>query len=368
MIAQASLLAWAWLLLLHGRFWESGPELAPARPDTAPAVDIVVPARDEAAVIGRSVASLLAQDYAGPFRVVLVDDHSRDGTAAAARALPGAERLVVVTSGPRPAGWVGKTWAMHQGAEAGAAPLVLFTDADIEHDPRHLATLVAKAEAVRLDLVSEMVRLNCASLAERALVPAFVYFFQLLYPFAWVNDSLRATAGAAGGTMLVRRAALVRIGGIEAIAGRLIDDCALAVAVKRGGPIWLGHSGLAQSVRPYPGFADIWRMVARSAYEQLCHSPLLLAGTLAGLGLLFVAPPAYALAGEGWARAMGAAAWAMMASSFLPTLRRYGRGWGWAVALPAIALFYMAATLASAVAHHRGRGAVWKGRAYGGAA
>jgi hypothetical protein len=183
-----------------------------------------------------------------------------------------------------------------------------------------------------------------------------------------VNDPLRATAGAAGGTMLVRRAALARIGGVAAIAGRLIDDCALATAVKRGGPIWLGHGGLAESVRPYPGFGDIWRMVARSAYEQLRHSPLLLAGTLAGLGVLFVAPPAAALLGEGWTRAMGAAAWAMMAASFLPTLRRYGRGWGWAVALPAIAAFYMAATLASAVAQHRGRGAVWKGRAYGGAA
>jgi hopene-associated glycosyltransferase HpnB len=366
MIALASLLAWAWLLLLHGRFWQSGPELVPARPQAAPAVDIVVPARDEAAVVGSSVASLLAQDYDGPFRVVLVDDNSRDGTAAVARALPGGERLVVVAGKARPAGWVGKTWAMHQGVAEGSAPLVLFTDADIVHDPRHLASLVAKAEAGRLDMVSEMVRLRCASLAERALVPAFVYFFQLLYPFAWVNDPLRATAAAAGGTMLVRRAALARIGGVAAIAGRLIDDCALAAAVKRGGPIWLGHSGLAESVRPYPGFGDIWRMVARSAYEQLRHSPLLLAGTLAGLGLLFVAPPAYALLGEGGPRAMGVGAWAMMAASFISTLRRYGRSRAWAVALPAIALFYMAATLASAVAHHRGRGAVWKGRAYGG--
>jgi len=363
-IALLALLAWAWLLLLHGRFWRSEPELAPARPATAPPVDIVVPARDEAAVIGRSLASLLAQDYPGPFRVLLVDDNSRDGTAAIARALPGGERLAIIPGAPRPAGWAGKPWAMHQGATAATAPYVLFTDADIVHDPRHLATLVAKAEAGRLDMVSEMVRLTCASLAERALVPAFVYFFQLLYPFARVNDPLHATAGAAGGTMLVRREALLRIGGIPAIADRLIDDCALAACLKRGGPIWLGHSGLADSIRPYPGFADIWRMVSRSAYVQLRHSPLLLAGTIAGLGLLFVAPPAFALLGHGQARAFGLLAWAGMAASFLPTLRRYGRPAAWAPLLPLIALFYMAATLAAALAHHRGRGAVWKGRAY----
>lgn len=364
MIAGLAFLAWAWLLLLHGRFWQSAPELAPARPASAPPVDIIVPARDEAAVIAPAIESLLAQDYPGPFRVVLVDDNSRDATAAIANAQPGAKRLTIVTGAPRPAGWVGKTWALHQGVAASDAPLILFTDADITHDPHHLATLVAKAEANRLDMVSEMVRLHRTSPAERALVPAFVYFFQLLYPFARVNDPLSATAGAAGGTMLVRRDALHRIGGVAAIADRLIDDCALAEKLKRGGAIWLGHSGLARSIRPYPHFGDIWRMIARSAYVQLHHSPLLLGVTLLGLGLLFIAPAAFALFGTGGARALGLLAWAGMAASFLPTLRRYAASPAWGPLLPLIALFYMAATLGAALNHHGGRGVVWKSRAY----
>jgi hopene-associated glycosyltransferase HpnB len=242
--------------------------------------------------------------------------------------------------------------------------LVLLTDADIEHDPAHLATLVAQLRRTGCDLVSEMVRLNTASLAERALVPAFVYFFQLLYPFARVNDPLSGAAAAAGGTMLVTRAALARIGGIAAIADRLIDDCALAAKVKQGGRIWLGHSDLARSIRPYPGVGAIWDMIARSAYEQLRQSPLLLAGTILGMGLVFLAPPLLALFGAGHGRLAGVLAWAGMAASFLPTLRRYGRSGLWAPLLPAIALFYMAATLGSAWRHHFGRGVAWKGRAY----
>ncbi len=364
MIAAAALLAWAWLLALHGRFWQSGPALPPGMPRDAPAVAIVVPARDEAAMIARSLASLLAQDYPGAYRVILVDDNSRDATAEIARALPGAGRLTVIQGRPRPAGWAGKLWAVHQGVTASAEPLVLLTDADIEHDPGHLSSLVAQAEATGCDMVSEMVRLNTESWAERALVPAFVYFFQLLYPFAWVNDPLRATAAAAGGTVLVRRAALVRIGGIAAIADRLIDDCALAEKVKRGGRIWLGHSDLARSIRPYPGPADIWRMVARSAYVQLRHSPLLLAATLLGLGLVFLAPPSLAILAEGNARLAGLLAWAAMAVSFLPTLHRYGRSRAWAPLPPFVAVFYMAATLGAAWSHHFGQGVAWKGRAY----
>ena len=370
MIAAAALLAWAYLLALHGRFWRSGPELAAARPDGAPPVLVVVPARDEAETIGRSIASLLAQDYPGALRVVLVDDRSSDATAAIARALPDPRgRLAVLAGAPRPRGWAGKLWAVQQGVAqqgvaAGDEGLVLLTDADIAHDARHVATLVAQMERSGADMVSEMVRLNCESWAERALVPAFVYFFQLLYPFAWVNDTQRATAGAAGGTVLVRRAALARIGGIAAISGALIDDCALAAKVKRGGRIWLGHSGLARSIRRYPGFGDIWRMVARSAYVQLRRSPLLLAGSTLGLGLVFLAPPGLALFGHGWGQAAGGLAWAGMAASFLPTLTRYGRAWLWAPLLPAITCFYMAATLGSALDHHRGRGVVWKSRAY----
>ena len=362
-LAAIAALAWLYLALLHGRFWQAGPVLAVARPRAAPAVDIVVAARDEADVIGAALASLLAQDFAGAFRVVLVDDGSTDGTGAVARALSD-PRLSVLHGAARPAGWAGKLWAVHQGVAATDAPWVLLTDADIVHDPAHLSALLAQAERSGADLVSEMVELACESRAERALVPAFVYFFQLLYPFARVNDARGRVAAAAGGTVLVRRAALERIGGIEAIRGALIDDVTLARAVKRGGKIWLGHSALARSVRPYPGFADIFRMVARSAYVQLRFSPVLLVGTLLGLALLFWVPPVAAVVGEGPARWLGVVAWASMAATLLPTLRRFRLSPLRAPLLPAMATFYMAATLASALDHHRGRGVVWKRRAY----
>ncbi|MDA8249506.1 MAG: glycosyltransferase [Rhodospirillales bacterium] len=359
-LALLALLGWAYLALLHGRFWQAGPVLAPMQPLHAPRVAAVVPARDEAAVIGASVGSLLAQDYAGGFHVVLVDDGSADGTADIARGLGGA-RLAVIAGTPRPAGWAGKLWAVQQGvAAAGDAEWLLLTDADIVHDRRHVATLVAQAERSGADMVSEMVALNCSSAAERALVPAFVYFFQMLYPFARVNDPASRIAAAAGGTILVRRETLARVGGIAAIKGALIDDVALAASVKRIGRIWLGHSGLARSIRPYPDFADIWRMIARSAYVQLRYSPLLLAGTTFGLALLFVVPPAAAVTGH-WP---GLAAWAVMAATFLPTLRRFRLSPLRAPLLPLAALFYMAATLGSALDHHRGRGVVWKNRAY----
>ncbi len=363
-LALLALLAWVYLLAFHGRFWSAGPRLSPTRPSQSPAVDIVVPARDEAASIQTCLRSLLAQDYPGPLRLFVVDDCSSDGTGALARGLADG-RLLVVDGTARPAGWSGKLWAVAQGVRRGAAPLVLLCDADITHDPAHVATLAAKLERDGLDLVSEMVELNCASLAERALVPAFVFFFQLLYPFARVNDPLSGTAAAAGGTILVRRAALDRIGGIEAVRGKLIDDVALATAVKRGGRIWLGHSQLARSVRPYPGAADVWRMVARTAYVQLRFSPAILAGTIAGLALVWLAPPLLALFGSGFARWAGLAAWIGSAASFVPTLRRFRQTPLWAIALPLIALFYMAATVASAIGHHRGQGVVWKRRSYG---
>jgi hopene-associated glycosyltransferase HpnB len=362
--ALAALLAWLWLAFLHGGFWRTGERLGPARPQAAPAVAAVVPARDEADVVGRSVGSLLAQDYPGPFRVVLVDDGSTDGTAAVARALPGAERLAVLKGTPRPPGWAGKLWAVEQGVRAAGEDFLLLTDADIVHAPTHVAALVAHAEATGADLVSEMVALNCESLAERALVPAFVYLFAMLYPFACVNSPRRRTAAAAGGTMLIRRRALERIGGIAAIRSALIDDVALAAAVKPGGAIWLGHSALARSIRPYPRFADIWRMVARSAYVQLRRSPVLLVLAVAGLAVLFFAAPLAALFGHGFARLAGIAAWAVMAATFVPTLRRFGASPLWAPALPAISGFYLAATIGSAVDHYRGRGVVWKARSY----
>jgi len=271
----------------------------------------------------------------------------------------------VIHGAPRPPGWSGKLWAVAQGVERCTADLILLTDADIVHDPEHVATLVAKAEAGRLDLVSEMVELRAESLAERALVPAFVFFFQLLYPFARVNDPASATAAAAGGTMLVRRAALERIGGIASLRGALIDDVTLAARIKRGGPIYLGHSRLARSLRPYPEAADIWRMVARTAYVQLRFSPLLLLGTVLGLAVIWLAPPLLTLLAAGPGRWMAALAWAGSAASYLPTLRRFRQSPLWALALPGIALFYMAATIGAALDHHRGRGVVWKSRAYG---
>jgi hopene-associated glycosyltransferase HpnB len=363
MLAALMLAAWVYLLLLHGKFWQSGPELPPMVPAFAPPVAVVVPARDEAETIAASLGSLRAQDYPGPLQIVLVDDSSSDGTADIAARVQG---ITILAGQPRPAGWAGKLWAVAQGIErvTPAPEFFLLTDADITHDPRHIATLVAHAERHCLDMVSEMVALNCESLAERALVPAFVYFFQLLYPFAKVNDPLSAVAGAAGGTILIRRRALVRIGGIAAIQGALIDDCALAAKVKPGGRIWLGHSGLARSIRLYPDFADIWRMVARSAYVQLGLSPALLVASTLGLALIFLLPPYFALFATGWAQLAGVLGWAAMAGSFLPTLGRYRQPIWWAALLPLIAAFYLAATIGSAIDHHRGRGVVWKRRSY----
>jgi hopene-associated glycosyltransferase HpnB len=362
MIALLALLIWLYLFFLHGKFWESTPELPPATPSILPDVDIIIPARDEAATIAPVIASLLAQDYPGNFRVILVDDNSTDGTASLAGA---GAKLTIITGGPKPAGWSGKLWALHQGVEASTAPILLFADADITHDPRHLSALVARLQSPRIDMVSEMVRLNCTSLAEHALIPAFVYFFQMLYPFSQVNNPLSRTAAAAGGTVLLRREALNRIGGIERIKSALIDDVSLARHLKKFGPIYLGHSGLATSIRPYPQFADIFRMVSRTAFTQLNHSALILTGTLLGLALVWLVPAFETLFGHGWHFFCGLTAYALAVLSYLPTLKRYNVNKLWALTLPLIALFYMAATLSSALNHWRGTGANWKNRSYG---
>jgi hopene-associated glycosyltransferase HpnB len=375
-LAILSLLVWLGLALLHGRFWQSGPLLPPIpatlRPDatTWPALCVVVPARNEAASIEESLESLLEQDYPGPYGVVLVDDRSSDGTGAIARGLSSPHLRVIDGTEPPP-GWSGKLWALAQGVEQvrglmpGDSSVILLTDADIVHRPAHAATLVAKALRDGLDQVSEMVALSTDSTAERALVPAFVYFFQLLYPFSRVNQAGHRTAAAAGGTILIRASALTRIGGIESLRGALIDDVALAQRVKRsGGAIWLGHSLLARSIRPYPRPVDIWRMVARTAYVQLRFSPAMLAGTVLGMVLVWMVPPIAALFGQGLGRLCGLAAWIIATLSFLPTLRRFRLSPFWALLLPAVALFYTAATIGSALDHHRGRGVVWKQRAY----
>ena len=314
----------------------------------------------------------------GPSRSLLVDDQSEDATAARANALAaGDARLALVRAPARPDGWVGKMWAVHTGVAEAArrrpdAEYWLLTDADVEHTPGNLRRLVAKARNERLDLVSLMVRLHCERGFERLLVPAFVYFFQKLYPFPRINDPRSRTAGAAGGCMLVRADALTRAGGIEAIRGEIIDDCALGKALKARGRIWVGLAPSEYSFRPYPRLADVWGMVARSAYTQLRHSPLLLAGAVLGLVLVYLVPPLLAL---GWplhgsaATALPAlAAWGLMAWTFQPTLRDYGRSRWLGLALPVAGALYLAMTVDSARRHHRGRGAEWKGRAGAGSA
>ncbi len=372
-VATLSLLAWIFLLAGRGQFWRcrerDDREPPSADPALWPAVVAVVPARNEADMLPLSLPSLLQQDYPGAFSVVLVDDNSDDATSAVARALasvaPG--RLDIVQGAALVPGWTGKLWALNQGiARAGAfAPppkYLLLTDADIAYERGALCSLVRRAEARKLALVSLMAKLRCLSLAERALVPAFIFFFQMLYPFAWVNRPERGTAAAAGGCMLVLRAALEEAGGIVSIRGALIDDCALGARLKGQGPVWLGLSERARSVRPYPRVDDIRRMVARSAYAQLHYSPWLLAGTVAGLALTYLAAPLIAVLGSGWARGVAAGAWSLMALSFLPVLRFYRRSPLWAPALPLIAAVYLVFTLDSAVQHARGRGGAWKGR------
>ncbi|HUZ75118.1 MAG TPA: glycosyltransferase [Stellaceae bacterium] len=366
-LALLTVAVWVYLVLGRGFFWR--PLLLPDAPSPPrwPSVAAVVPARNEAAVVGEAVTSLLAQDYPGRFAVVLVDDHSDDGTAAAARAaaVAGRAELTVIGARSLPPGWTGKLWALAEGVrtvEAGTPPdLYLFTDADIAHPPGALQALVSTLEARQYDLVSLMVKLRCQSLAERFLIPAFVFFFAMLYPFAWVNRPERRIAAAAGGCMLLRRSAYHQIGGYEAIRGALIDDCALARAVKRGGPIFLALAETTRSLRAYPRVADIWSMVARTAYTQLGHSPLLLIGTVLGLGLTFLAPPSLVMAGGpgGW---LAGGAWAAMAVAYVPMLRFYRLSPLWAPLLPAVALVYLAATLDSARRYYRGRGGTWKGR------
>ena len=368
-LAGLSLATWTYLIAGRGRFWQSGP-VAPLRAGAdGPAVAVVVPARDEADGVEAAIRSLLAQDYAGPLRIFVVDDGSRDGTGDIVRAI-GDGRVDVIAGRARPPGWSGKLWAVHQGVAAARAwgfdGFVLLTDADIVHDPAHIGSLVAHAVADDREMVSEMAALRCQSAAERALVPAFVFFFQLLYPFARAADPGSRSAAAAGGVVLIRNAALERIGGIEAIRGALIDDVALARAVKHGGGrIWLGHATQARSLRPYPGARDVWRMVARTAYVQLRFSPALLAATTLGMGFVWLVPPWAMVFGRRPAtRAMGGAASALAVASYVPTLTRFGLSPARALLLPPIALFYMAATIGSALDHHRGRGVVWKNRAY----
>ena len=367
LLGATTLAVWVYLLAFRGGFWRmlsAQPTEASAGP--LPSVVAVIPARNEADVVGRAIESLVRQDYGGEFHIVLVDDSSSDGTADAARAAAGPELLTVVGAAPLPDEWTGKLWAVSQGiaeAERWAPEFLLLTDADITHPPSNLSDLVSRAERDGCDVVSYMARLNCRTTAERALMPAFVFFFFLLYPPAWIRNPRRATAGAAGGCMLVRRVALARIGGIGAIRGAWIDDCALARAIKRhGGKVWLRISEQTRSIRGYADFREAGEMISRSAFTQLHHSAWLLAATVAGLLLTYAAPPALALAATGSARWLGVAAWLIMAFCYWPAVRFFGRPAYEAAGLPLVALFYLAATIHSAWQWWRGRGGQWKGR------
>jgi hopene-associated glycosyltransferase HpnB len=375
-IALVSLAAWIYLLFGHGGFWrahemDDGP--VPAEPAGGwPSVAVVIPARNEADVVAQSVGSLLRQDYDGALRVILVDDQSSDGTAAVARAAAEAagasDRLTVIEGEALPPGWTGKLWALNQGiaaAQTSAEPpeYLLLSDADIGYAADSLSRQVAIAIAGGWALVSRMAKLRCENFSERALIPAFIFFFQMLFPFAWVNRADRRTAAGAGGCMLVHRRDLEAAGGVASIRGALIDDCALAGKLKAQGPIRLELSPRVVSLRPYQSLGEIRRMVARSAYAQLRFSPLLLLGTIAGMALLYVAPPALAIFAHGAPRLLGAITWLSMAASYQPTLRFYRLSPFWGLALPAIAAMYLLFTIDSAWQHSKGRGGMWKGRA-----
>ena len=380
--------AWIYLLAGHGGYWRTTEWLprAAAEPDAWPDVVAVVPARNEAEMLPVTLPALLGQDYPGPLTVVVVDDGSSDGTsevaARIAGSLPGSRALRVIPGAPPPEGerWAGKVWAMAQGLRAaGSSDYVVFTDADIAWEAHQLRRLVAAAEGDDRDLVSQMALLRATSGWERVVVPAFVYFFAQLYPFRRVNAPGSRTAAAAGGCMLIRRETLDTAGGVAPICGALIDDVAMGRLIKsQRGRTWLGVTRQVVSVRPYPGLASLWQMVARSAYTQLLYSPLVLAGTLAGLLFLYLLPPAGAvtglvalLAGDGPASPAGPAAlaagaglagWALMSLSYLPLLRLYRLSPLRAPGLPLIALLYAAMTADSARRYYAGRGAEWRGR------
>ncbi|HEU5389112.1 MAG TPA: glycosyltransferase [Streptosporangiaceae bacterium] len=408
----AAAAAWVYLVVAHGGFWRTSQRLPPVtgEPRAWPDVLAVVPARNEAAMLPATLPALLGQDYPAPLTVLVVDDGSTDGTAEVAaqiaRAVPALSRrtdraLRVVPGVPAPAGerWAGKVWAMAQGLRAaeaqgppappataggrsGPAGYALFTDADIAWQaPDTLRRLVAAAEGDDRDLVSQMALLRAASGWERVVVPAFVYFFAQLYPFRWVNVPGSRTAAAAGGCMLIRRETLDKAGGVAQIRGALIDDVAMGRLIKgQRGRTWLGLSRQVVSVRPYPGLASLWQMVARSAYTQLRYSPALLAGTLLGLLFLYALPPAGTViglvallaghrAGVGVPAALtggaGLAGWALMSVSFVPMLRLYRLSPLRAPGLPLIALLYAAMTADSARRHYAGLGAQWRGRTTG---
>ena len=370
-VGAFSLVVWVYLTLARGLFWRiprSKPTL-PSDPISQLSVAAVIPARDEAAVIGSVVETLLKQRGVR-FPVFLVDDGSTDGTAVVARSaaekLGKSDQLTVIESSPPPPGWTGKLWALRQGIERARAARpqwLLLADADVVQGELTVSTLAAIATGGRYDLVSYMVRLHCSSLAEKLLIPAFVYFFFKLYPPAWIRDEKNRTAGAAGGCVFLRTDALVRAGGVDAIRGEIIDDCSLARLIKQhGGRLWLGLSDDSHSIREYQTFSAVERMVSRTAFNQLNHSSLALLGTVVGMALTYLVPPLLLLSGALLPTALGAAAWALMFVTYLGMVRYYRLGAHWALTLPVAALFYVAATMHSALKYWTGTGGEWKGR------
>jgi hopene-associated glycosyltransferase HpnB len=377
------------LHLFFGRAWfwrvrsMDADRNTPKEPAQWPRVAIVVPARNEAETIAQATTSLLSQNYPGEFSITLVDDHSTDATAELSRQAAaqhgGGQRVTILSASDLPSGWTGKLWALNEGVISAAAPqtghaissaapqppdFYWFTDADITHGPDILKDLVARAEQSNLDLTSLMVLLQSKTFPERALIPAFLYFFLMLYPPGWIADDDLATAGAAGGCILLKRSALERIGGLTAIRGEVIDDCALAKAVKStGGKVWMGLTRKSTSLRAYDTFSEICDLIARTAFTQLRYSALLLVGTLAGMFLTYVAPVVLLFAHDATARALGATAWLLMTLSFLPTVGFYRLSCLWAPVLPLTALFYTYATWLSALRYRMGKGGQWKGRA-----
>ncbi len=355
LLGAASLASWIYLLFGRGGFWRVREQPAPASSIPSKSVAVIVPARNEEAVIGQAVASLLNQDYPGRIHVFVVDDHSTDVTALAAGIH---ERLTIVRTRPLPQGWTGKLWAISEGLQRAQAlnpSFILLTDADIVHAPDNVTGLVARAETMNLDLASYMVKLRCQTFPERVLIPAFVYFFFQLYPPSWA-------ASAAGGCILVRPSALARTGGIQSIRGELIDDCALARAVKRDGNIWIGVTQTTHSIREYVTFAEIRRMISRTAFTQLQHSTLLLLATIVGMLAIYLGPPVLTVNADRPASVFAFLAWVAMTISYLPTLRFYNRSIAWSPFLPLIALFYIFATIDSAIRYWTGKGGVWKDR------
>lgn len=385
-----SLLIWLFLVLFWGNFWRCDQRLDPGKIETNldpwPSICAIIPARDEAESIGQTVNSLLTQDYPGLFSIVLVDDQSSDGTAQIARSaadqLAKGDRLQILTTPPLPEGWSGKLWALNTGVNSlsqrrDALPeYVLLTDADIIHPDGNLKTLVSKAVQDNRELVSLMVQLHCQTFWEKALIPAFIFFFQKLYPFPWANNPQRKLAAAAGGCILLRHESLMNAGGLAVVKDALIDDCSLAAAIKHAPPahskawgrIWVGLSTQTKSLRIYDTLDSVWTMVARTAFTQLGYSTLLLIGSVFGMCLVYLWPPLGVVFGMITGHRIVAIAsgltWLLMAIAYAPTIRLYRLNLLWTLALPLVSFLYTLMTIDSALRHWRGEGGAWKGRVY----